>query len=255
MSADMADNYQKSIDKIKGAARGGAEVILFPELQFCKFFPQFPNLDVKHLAVSIDDPKIEQMQQLSRELNVIIIPNIYLKENDKYYDASIVIDSDGKILGISKMVHIAQAKCFYEQDYYTESDSGFKVYDTKKGKIGIVICFDRHYPESIRKCAIEGADIVVIPTANTKAEPMELFEWEVRVAAYQNNIFIAMCNRCGKEDEMDFAGESIICDPNGNLVYKAGYDEELIIKDVDIKGINKIRNSKPYLDLLRPEFY
>jgi N-carbamoylputrescine amidase len=77
----------------------------------------------------------------------------------------------------------------------------------------------------------------------------------MRVAAYQNNIFIAMCNRCGKEDEMDFAGESIICDPNGNIIYKAGYEEELIIKDINITAIEKIRNSKPYLSLLRPEFY
>jgi predicted amidohydrolase len=255
MSADMADNYQKSIDKIKEAASGDADIILFPELQFCKFFPQFPNLDVKHFAQMVDDPKIKQMRQLCRDLNIVIIPNIYLRENDKYYDASIVIDSDGEILGISKMVHIARTKHFYEQDYYTPSDTGFKIYNTKKGKIGIVICFDRHYPESIRKCAASGADIVLIPTANTKSEPMELFAWEMRVAAYQNNIFIAMCNRCGKEDEMDFSGESIICDPNGNVIYKAGYDEELIIKDIDIKGIDKIRNSKPYLNLLRHEFY
>jgi len=255
MSADIMDNYQKSIDKIKEAASNGADIILFPELQFCKFFPQFPRQNVKHFAWSVDDPRIKQIQQLSKDLQVVIIPNIYLKEDDKYYDASIVIDTSGEIIGISKMVHIAQIKYFYEQDYYTPSDSGFKVYNTKKGKIGIVICFDRHYPESIRKCAIEAADIVLVPTANTKSEPMELFAWEMRVAAYQNNIFIAMCNRCGKEDEMDFAGESIICNPNGDVIYKAGYDEELITKDINIKEIDKIKISKPYLTLLRPEFY
>jgi predicted amidohydrolase len=255
MSSDIDHNYQKSIEQIKEAARCGADIILFPELQFCKFFPQFPNLDVKHLAQSIDDPKIKQMQLLCKSLQIVAVPNIYLKENDKYFDASIVIDSDGEIIGISKMVHIVSTKYFYELDYYTESDSGFKVFKTKKGKIGIVICFDRHYPESIRKCAIDGAEIVLVPTANTKAEPMELFEWEMRVASYQNNIFIAMCNRCGQEDEMDFAGESMICDPEGNLVYNAGYEEELVVQDIDINKVASTRKSNPYLSLLRLELY
>ncbi len=255
MSSDMDHNYQKSINIIKRAARCGADIILFPELQFYKFFPQFPNLNVKHLAQSIDDPKIKKMQQLCKDLQIVAVPNIYLKENGQYFDASIVIDSDGEIIGVSNMVHIASAKYFYEQDYYAESDSGFKVYETKKGKIGIVICFDRHYPESIRKCAMDGSSIVLIPTANTSAEPMELFEWEMRVASYQNNVFIAMCNRCGQEDEMDFAGKSMICDPNGNLVYKAGYEEELVIKNIDIEEVARVKKNKPYTSLLRREFY
>ena len=98
------------------------------------------------------------------------------------------------------MEHIAQNKNFYEQDYYTLAKDGFKVFSTPFGKTGIVICFDRHLPENIRTCALKGADLVIVPTANTKAEPMELFEWEIRVQAMQNQVFIAMCNRVGMED-------------------------------------------------------
>lgn len=255
MVEDVEANYRKSLDMIKVAADKGANIICFPELQLCRFFPQFPKLDAKPFAQSLDDARVKEMQSLCKEHDIIAVPNLYLQENGKYYDASIVIDATGKILGISKMVHIADAPCFHEQDYYTPSDTGFKVYDTPKGKIGIVVCFDRHYPESIRKCVMQGAEVIIVPTANTLAESMELFEWEMRVAAYQNNVFIAMCNRCGKEDDMDFAGESIICNPNGDVVYKAGQKEALGIADLDLKEVKTYRKQRPYLSLLRPEMY
>lgn len=99
------------------------------------------------------------------------------------------------------MVHVAQAEKFYEQDYYTPSDDGFKVFDTIYGKIGIVVCFDRHYTESIRTEMLMGADLIVVPTVNTKAEPSEMFEWELRVQAFQNSVAVAMCNRVGTEGQ------------------------------------------------------
>ena len=107
------------------------------------------------------------------------VPNIYLLENGKTYDASILIDKNGSILGVQKMVHIAQAEQFFEQDYYMPSDDGFHVFDTAFGKIGIVVCFDRHYPESIRTEALMGADLILIPTVNTKEEPSKMFAWEI----------------------------------------------------------------------------
>ena len=119
------------------------------------------------------------------------------------------------------MVHIAQADKFFEQDYYTPSDDGFKVFETEFGKLGIVICFDRDFPESIRSEALKGADLILIPTVNTKAEPSEMFEWELRVQAFQNSTIIAMCNRVGAEGDMDFSGESIVVDANGNVLAKA----------------------------------
>ena len=112
------------------------------------------------------------------------VPNLYLKpeegkDNHRAYDASLLMDKDGLIVGIQKMVHVAQAELFYEQDYYLPSDDGFHVWDTPFGKIGIVVCFDRYYPEIIRTEALMGADCILVPTVNTKKEPMELFEQEI----------------------------------------------------------------------------
>ena len=94
---------------------------------------------------------------------------------------SFLIDDEGNIIGTQKMVHVAQCEQFYEQSYYTPSEEGFSVFDTKIGKIGIVVCFDRHYPESIRTEALRGAELILVPTANTTAEPLEMFQWEIRV--------------------------------------------------------------------------
>lgn len=157
------------------------------------------------------------------------VPNIYLSEDGRNYDASILIDTDGTVIGIQKMVHVAQAKQFYEQDYYTPSNDGFKVFETKYGKIGIVVCFDRHYPESIRTEVMEGAELILIPTVNTKSEPSEMFEWELRVQAFQNSAIIAMCNRVGQEGSMVFSGESVVIDANGDVLSKADDKERIMI--------------------------
>lgn len=132
----------------------------------------------------MDSPIVKAFQEACKKNHIMAVPNLYLKsygrkDGKKVYDASLLIDQDGKISGIQKMVHIAQADQFYEQDYYLPSDDGFKVLDTPFGKIGIVVCFDRHYPESIRTEALMGADCILVPTANTKTEPMEMFEQKI----------------------------------------------------------------------------
>ena len=153
------------------------------------------------------------------------------------------------------MVHIAQAEQFYEQDYYTPSDDGFLVFDTDIGKIGIVVCFDRHYPESIRTETLKGANLILIPTVNVKTEPMEMFEWEIRVQAFQNSVAVAMCNRVGTEGEMEFAGESIVVDANGEILAKSDDTEQIIYTDIDLEVSEKIRRKKPYTSLRRKELY
>ena len=183
------------------------------------------------------------------------MPNIYLEENGKAYDASLMINADGEIQGIQKMVHVAQARQFYEQDYYTPSDDGFQIYDTEFGKLGIVVCYDRHYPESIRTEALMGADLVLIPTVNTKAEPSEMFEWELRVQAFQNSVAAAMCNRVGREGEMDFSGESIVVNANGDVVAKADDNEQILYVDIDLTESKRVRAGKSYTNLRRTEFY
>ena len=163
--------------------------------------------------------------------------------------------TDGTIAGVQKMVHIAQAEQFYEQDYYTPSDDGFHVFDTEYGKIGIVVCFDRHYPESIRTESLMGAELILIPTVNTKTEPSEMFEWELRVQAFHNSTAVAMCNRVGKEGEMDFSGESIVVDANGDVIAKADDTEGILYAEADLAKSSEIRSRRTYTGLRRTELY
>jgi predicted amidohydrolase len=255
MNNDSDINLCTVLSAMEEAAANKADMIFFPELQFTPFFPQYQGLDMEQQALEINHPFVMELRKKSSELGLFLSPNFYLKEKGCNYDASLMIDNSGELLGISKMVHITQSEGFYEQDYYTPSNDGFKVYNTPYGKVGIVICFDRHLPESIRTCAALGAELILIPTANTIGEPMELFEWEVRVQAMQSSVFIAMCNRVGEEDNMNFAGQSLVADPIGNTLIKAGQAEEILYCDIDLKQSSIIRNEKPYFRLRRTEFY
>lgn len=153
------------------------------------------------------------------------------------------------------MVHVLQAQNFYERDYYTPSTDGFHVFDTPWGKVGIVICFDRHLPESIRTCASKGAQLIIIPTANIEGEPLEMFEWELRVQAMHSNVFIAMCNRVGTEGDATFAGQSIVVDPDGEVILKADNQEQLITCEIDLEQTKESRAKRPYITLRRPSMY
>lgn len=248
-------NLEKSIHYIEEAASQGTDLILFPEVQLTEFFPQYPGQKVDDYLLSMDSDVVQAFCEACRRNHIMAAPNIYLLEEGHAYDASILIGKDGSVLGIQKMVHVAQIKQFYEQDYYTPSNDGFHVYHTEIGKLGLVICFDRHYPESIRTEALMGADLILIPTVNTKAEPSEMFEWELRVQAFHNSVAIAMCNRVGKEGDMDFSGESIFIDANGKTLLKADDQEGLIFVEYDSSEAVKIRESRPYTNLRRREFY
>lgn len=255
MSEDMEDNFIRAREQIFKASAQGARLICFPEIQLSPFFPQYEGRDASCWAITPDSHYIRGVQDACREAGIYAAPNFYVAENGRRYDMSLLIDDQGKILGRQKMVHIAQAACFYEQDYYTPSEEGFTVFDTPIGKIGIVVCFDRHYPESVRTLALRGADLILIPTANTKAEPSELFQWEIRVQAFQNSVNIAMCNRVGTEGEMAFSGESLVADHLGALAALASDEEELLFCDVDLSAAADMRKAKPYTSLRRPELY
>ena len=254
-TAYMEDNFQKSVRLAERAAAEGADLICYPEIQLSPFFPQYPSRDASAYLLSRDSRYIREFCDVCRKNGIYASPNFYVEENEHRYDMSFLIDDGGTILGTQKMVHIAECEQFYEQDYYTPSDDGFSVFDTRFGKIGIVVCFDRHYPESIRTEALRGAELILIPTANTKAEPAEMFRWEIRTQAFQNIVNIAMCNRCGTEGQMEFSGESLVSDFDGNLTTLAGDQEELLIAETDLAGCAARRKTRPYLSLRRPEHY
>jgi predicted amidohydrolase len=255
MLKNKEDNYQKTLALMKEAHEKGADLILFPEIQLSPFFPQYEKKDVGAYVDHLDDAYVTGIKEACKKYALYASPNIYVEENGHRYDMSLLIDDQGKVIGKQKMVHIAQANQFCEQDYYTPSEEGFHVYDTKFGKIGIVICFDRHYPESMRTAALKGADLVLIPTANVKDEPGKMFIWEIKVQAFQNSVFAVMCNRVGVEDQMSFSGESLVVSPDGDTLVLGNDQEELLTFDLDLKKARRVRESKPYTNLRRPEFY
>lgn len=259
MDRDPNVNLEKTVASIHRASLSGADLILFPELQLTPFFPNQRAADVQSYLMDVDGREVRTIVQACLENRIAACPNLYLRENGKAYDASLFIDKTGNIQGISKMVHIASFPNFYEAEYYTPSDNGFLVYDFlcdgRICKVGVVICFDRHFPESIRSCALMGAEVILIPTANLMDEPREMFLWELRVQAMQNSVYIAMCNRTGTENGVEFCGESVVIDYCGNVVTIVGQSQQLLTAEVKPESAMQKRRELPYFAVRRPECY
>ena len=155
------------------------------------------------------------------------------------------------------MIHITDYEHFYEKGYYTPGNNGVQVYNTEFGKIGIAICYDRHYPEYMRALALAGAEIVFIPQAGSVGEwPEGLYEAELKVASFQNGYFTALCNRVGKEEKLTFAGESFVCNPEGKVIARAGsLTEEILMCDIDLSEVEKSHAKKLFFRDRRPELY
>jgi N-carbamoylputrescine amidase len=168
-----------------------------------------------------------------------------------------VIDADGKLLGRTRMIHITDYKGFHERGYYTPGNTGAPVYETQAGRIGVAICYDRHFPEYLRALALGGADLVLVPQAGTVNEwPEGLFEAEMRVAAFQNGYFVALCNRVGLDGNLTFSGESFICAPDGTVLTRAPQGEEYVLNaDLDLSVAGASHARRLFLRDRRPELY
>ena len=200
----------------------------------------------------------DRIAAAARELGLVTVFNMYeLGEDGRKYDSSPVFDSDGTLLGVTRMIHITEYACFHEQGYYAEGDRGAPVYDTAVGKIGVAICYDRHYPEYMRRLGELGAELVVIPQAGSVGEwPEGLYEAEVRVAAFQNGYFAALCNRVGEEERLTFAGESFVVDPEGTVVARAAeLEESILYADVDLDRCATSTARRLFWRDRRPELY
>lgn len=257
-SRDQRDNLERGITATRQAAAEGANVICFAELAFDPFYPQVPaEQGFEALAESIPGPTTEIFCQLAAELGVVIVLNLFESDGDETFDSSPVIDADGTILGVTRMIHITEYECFHEQGYYAPGDHGAPVYETQFGKIGVAICYDRHYPEYMRAMGVEGAELVIIPQAGSVGEwPEGLYEAEIRVASFQNGYFAALCNRVGPEDKLTFAGESFVCDPMGNVVARAGQGtDETLLHELDLGETKKSPARQMFLRHRRPELY
>lgn len=255
---DRDANRRRGTEAVAEAAARGANLICFAELAFDPFYPQDPATPEKlALAEPIPGPTTEVFAKLARELGVVIVLNLFECDGVSTFDSSPVFDVDGALLGITRMVHITEYACFHEQGYYQPGDRGARVYWTQCGRIGVAICYDRHYPEYMRALALKGAEVVVVPQAGAVDEwPEGLYEAEMRVAAFQNGYFTALCNRVGPEPRLTFAGESFVADPAGRVMARAGSgSEEILLADLDLAEVASSHARRLFLRDRRPDLY
>lgn len=258
ISVNPADNIEVGERTLRKAAETGANLVAFPELCFWPFFPQEKRggRPLKY-AETIPGPVTDRFAALAKEFGIVVVLNLFEQDGDNTFDSSPVIDADGSIVGVARMMHIMEGPGFHEQDYYAPGDRGALVCDTSVGRIGVAICYDRHYPEYMRALALQGADLVVIPQAGIVNEWTEgLFEAELQVAALQNGYFTALVNRVGEDGRLRFAGESFVCDPMGRIMTQAPSGEDgTLFADLDFAVLETCSARRHFLKDRRPEIY
>jgi N-carbamoylputrescine amidase len=257
---DRAASLDKAVDWVARASDQGADLIVFPELAFDFFFPQV-RADAKYFDWSepIPGPTTERFQAAAAKHGIVTVINVFERAAPgRYYDASPVIDADGTLLGVSRMLHIAEEPGYNEKFYYWPGDTGWPVHNTKAGRVGVAICYDRHYPEHFRALALGGAELVVVPTATSTSEQAfkDVWELEIQAVAVANQIFVAVANRAGEDGELQFFGESFVAGPTGRVVSRAKPDEEeLLVAEIDLGEIEATRRHVPFLRDMRYDLY
>lgn len=264
-SEDRDRNLERALAAMDRAAERGADLVVFPEIVLDRFFPQHPGPErgvcpaaVAALAEPVPGPICERVAAKAKERALVTVFNLYEVDGDgRTFDSSPVFDADGRLLGVTRMVHITDYEGFHEQDYYHPGDTGAPVYATRAGRIGVAICYDRHYPEYMRALALAGAELVAIPQAGTLGEwPEGLFEAEIRTAAFQNGYFAALCNRVGVEDRLTFSGESFVVDPDGRILAQGKrLEEDLVIVDLDLGRCARSCGRRLFRRDRRPDLY
>jgi N-carbamoylputrescine amidase len=257
-TTDLGGNLRRGLDAVRRAADEGAGLVAFAELAFTPFYPQAPpSGDLRALAEPVPGPTTDAFQRLARELGLVIIPNLFERDGERTFDCSPVIDADGTVLGRTRMVHILEAPCFHERQYYTPGDLGAPVFDTRAGRVGVAICYDRHFPEYMRALALGGAGLVIVPQAGLVDEwPAGFFEGEMCTAAFQNGYFVALCNRVGAEPAVTFAGESFVCGPEGAVRARAPRGKDaVLIADIDLGDAARSHARRHLLPDRRPDVY
>jgi N-carbamoylputrescine amidase len=255
---DYESNLSGMLRSMETAAREGCRLFCVPELALLPFLPQHERLtDAARYAEPIPGPTTDRIAAKARELGMVTVFNMYEEADGRFFDSSPVFEADGTILGVTRMVHITDYACFHERTYYHEGDRGAPVFTTTVGRVGVAICYDRHYPEYMRALGLQGAEIVVIPQAGALDEwPEGMYEAEVRTAAFQNGYFAALCNRVGAEDHVTFAGESFVVGPDGTVLARGDrLEDDLVFADLELESCARSAAQTLFLPDRRPELY
>ena len=253
-TTDREANRLRGVEAVRRAAGEGAQLVAFAELSFERFYPQRP---AEPGFEPIPGPTSEAFAAVARELGVVVAINLFERDGERCFDTSLLFDADGSTAGRTRMIHITDYACFHERGYYSPGDLGARVFETRFGRIGFAICYDRHYPEYMRALAAGAPDLVLVPQAGVSDEwPEGLFEAEMQVTAFQNGYWIALCNRVGAEECLEFAGESFVCGPDGTVSARAARGaEQILYCDLDLQATERSHARRQFLPDRRPELY
>lgn len=262
---DPKANLEKALNRIGSAARQGAEVICLPELFKSRYFCDEEDAQNFKLAETIPGETTQAISKAAKKANASVIAGIFEKRaKGLYHNSAAVIDSSGKLVGIYRKMHIPDDPGYYEKYYFSPGDLGFKAFQTKHGKLGVLICWDQWYPEAARLTALQGAQIIFYPTAigyfknekETAGYMMSAWETVQRSHAIANGVFVVAVNRVGTEGKTTFWGSSFVADPFGVVIAKASKDkEETVIVKCDMGIIEDTRHTWPFLRDRRIDAY
>ncbi len=259
-------NLEKAVQKVREAAKKGAQIILLQELFRTRYFPQTKNIRYFKWAEYIPGPTTQAFSQLARKLKVAVIVPVFEKHSAKVcYNTAVVINADGELVGKYRKMHLPNDPCFYEQFYFSKGNLGFRSFKTKFGRIGVLICWDQWFPEAARLAALSGAQILFYPSSigyfsdqpkKIRIEERNAWETIQRSHAIANGIYVAVVNRVGHEGQLTFWGNSFVAGPFGEMIAQAsGSREEILIAECDLSKIERIRKVWPFLKERRIDAY
>ncbi|GAA4402458.1 carbon-nitrogen hydrolase [Nibrella viscosa] len=266
-TADVDANRQKAIERVREAAAKGAQIVCLQELFTSLYFCDVEDHHNFTLAEPIPGPSTDQLSAVARECGVVIIASLFEKRaQGLYHNTTAVLDADGTYLGKYRKMHIPDDPGYYEKFYFTPGDLGYKVFDTKYARIGVLICWDQWYPEAARITALMGAEILFYPTAigwdtnePDSAQNEEQYNaWQMiqRSHAIANGVHVVAVNRVGREADQQFWGGSFVANPFGSLLYLAPHDQEVVhVQEVDLELSDKYRTTWPYFRDRRIDSY
>lgn len=255
-------NVEKTKGYVREAAANGANIVCLQELYHAQYFAQTVSVDNYRLAVPLEHEAIAAMQELAKELGIVlIVPYYEWAAKGVYFNSAAVFDADGSYLGTTRKNHIPDGPQYHEKYYFMPGNTGYPVYDTKFGRIGIGICWDEWFPEVARILTLKGAEILFYPSAiGSEPDHPELSTratWTKAISSHgiHNGVFVAAVNRVGQEKDMHFYGGSFISNPMGDIVQSLDKEEGILIQELDLKEIEFARNLLQFLRDRRTDTY
>ncbi|HTW01357.1 MAG TPA: nitrilase-related carbon-nitrogen hydrolase [Streptosporangiaceae bacterium] len=258
---DKQEAIDKHIKMIADAAGQGAQVVGLQEIFHGPYFCAEQDAKWYATAEPEDGPTVSRMREVAREHGIVLIVPWYEEaQPGVYYNTACVIERDGSVLGKYRKTHIPQVgPCFWEKFYFKPGNLGYPVWDTSVGRIGLIICYDRHFPEVARELGLKGAELVFNPSATVESLSRYLWELEQPAHAVANGFWVAASNRVGVEAPLNpnkFYGSSYFCSPRGKIVAQASDSEdEVLVADIDLDEIREVRNTWQFFRDRRPETY